>query len=147
MMFFDAFFGRINFQNPILSVTTECLPDRKNYFPPQAAPSEKTAWERAAESDLTVAKVVLNRPLLTEFHYIIPEALREWIGPGQRVKVPFGRGDRLTVGFCVGILSGSELPEENRKLKSVAEVIDREPLISSRMLELTRWISDYYLTG
>ncbi len=34
-----------------------------------------------------------------------------------------------------------------RRLKSVEEVLDREPLFSPKMLELTRWISDRYLCG
>src|SRR5690606_31669681 len=32
-----------------------------------------------------------------------------------------------------------------RALKSIEAVIDREPLLSPKMLELTRWIADRYL--
>ena len=100
-------------------------------------------WELAAESDRLAAQVVFNRPLETVFHYLVPDELREIIGPGQRVKVPFGQGNRLTVGFCVGV----EPPPSHRPLKTIHSVLDREPLFSSKMLELTRWIADTYLCG
>ncbi|MBX3436187.1 MAG: primosomal protein N' [Planctomycetaceae bacterium] len=89
-----------------------------------------------------VIDVVLNRPMDVVYHYLVSDDLRERIRTGQRVKVPFGRGDRLTVGYCVGVSSG--VPT-SRKLKTVAELIDREPLLSPEMLELTRWIGQRYL--
>ena len=33
---------------------------------------------------------------------------------------------------------------EPARIKEVAEVLDRQPLIDARMLALTRWIADYY---
>src|SRR5690606_963430 len=73
-----------------------------------------------------------------------PDPLRELLAPGQRVKAPFGRGDRGTVGFCVGI---GPPPDTAHRLKEISEVLDREPLIDERMLELTRWIAERYLCG
>ena len=99
-------------------------------------------WELAAESDRLAAAVVINRPLDTVFYYLIPDALRDMIVPGQRVKVPFGKGNRPTVGFCVGL---GPPPQTKRKLKSIEAVIDREPLLTAEMLELTRWIAQRYL--
>lgn len=101
-------------------------------------------WQRAAERDRVAARVVFNKPLETAFHYLVPDGLREMIGPGQRVKAPFGRGDRLTVGFCVEV---GAPPETARKLKTIDSIIDREPLVSRHMLELTAWIADRYLCG
>ena len=89
-----------------------------------------------------MAGVVFNRPLETVYHYIVPDGLREILGPGQRVKVPFGKGDRPTVGFCVEI---GPQPDAIDKLKPIDSVIDRRPLLSPQMLELTRWIAEYYL--
>ncbi|MGH7202449.1 MAG: DEAD/DEAH box helicase, partial [Planctomycetaceae bacterium] len=88
--------------------------------------------------------VVVNRPLEMVYSYLVPDELREIIGPGQRVRVPFGRGNKPILGFCVGL--GSP-PEIDRELKSVESVIDREPLLPPSMLELTRWISEEYLCG
>lgn len=99
-------------------------------------------WEAAAEADRLVADVVLNRPVETVFHYLVPDELRDRIRPGLRVKVPFGRGDRPTVGYCVGVNSGLSI---SRTLKSIASLMDREPLLSQEMLDLTRWIAGRYL--
>lgn len=103
---------------------------------------EPLPWELAAEQDLVVARVVFNRPLDTVYHYIIPESLRELIQPGQRVRVPFGRGEKLTPGFCVGL---STEFSTSKRLKSIHEILDREPLLSQKMLDLTEWIADRYL--
>src|SRR5690606_11411408 len=87
---------------------------------------------------------VLNKPLVAAYTYLVPDELRDFVEPGQRVRVPFGRGDRSETGYVVAV----GLPEAtSRKLKSIVDVLDREPLVSAKMLELTRWIADYYLCG
>jgi primosomal protein N' (replication factor Y) len=119
------------------------LPESKQHrlFEP---PPELMPWEAAAESDRVAAQIVFNRPLDTVFSYLVPDELRGVIGPGQRVKAPFGKGNRTLVGYCVGL---GPVPETSRELKSVEAVLDREPLVSPRMLELTRWIAERYLCG
>lgn len=107
-------------------------------------PEELSAWELAADQDRTVAEVVFNRPLETPFTYLVPDALRELIAAGQRVKAPFGRGNRLLVGFCVNV---RQVNESDRRLKELESVLDREPLVDAQMLELTRWIGERYLCG
>ncbi|MEZ6055720.1 MAG: primosomal protein N' [Planctomycetaceae bacterium] len=101
-------------------------------------------FEAAALDDRLTAQVVVNRPLTSVFDYTVPEALADWIAPGCRVRVPFGRGNQQLVGYCVGLTRG--VPQR-RKLKEVVELIDREPLVSSMMLELTHWMSERYLCG
>jgi primosomal protein N' (replication factor Y) len=117
---------------------------QQNLFSEESFSPEPTPWEAAADADRLTAQVVFNRPLEDAYHYLVPDELREVIGPGQRLKVPFGRGNRLTVGYCVGV---GPLPPTGRKLKSIESVIDPEPLLSLKMLELTRWISERYLCG
>jgi len=119
-------------------------PEQQSLFDDLALPDEPMLWEREAETDRLAAQIVLNRPLETVYHYLIPDVLRDMVAAGQRVRVPFGRGNRLSVGFCVGV---ARSPETVRELKSVESVIDREPLLSPRMLELTRWIAGRYLCG
>lgn len=99
-------------------------------------------WEAAEQADRLIAAVVFHRPLESVYHYLVPDELREMIGPGQRVRAPFGRGDRKTVGYCVGL---SHTAPTRRRLKSIAELLDREPLLSVEMLELTQWIAERYL--
>ena len=103
-----------------------------------------TPWEEAADNDRLAAAVVVNRPLSTAFHYLIPDGLRERLVPGMRVDVPFGRGNRTTTGFCVSV---GPPPNIRKKLKEIAAVLDSEPLVSAEMLKLTEWIADRYLCG
>ncbi|MEW4527125.1 primosomal protein N' [Maioricimonas sp. JC845] len=114
-------------------------PRQQQLFEP---PPEPTPWERAAESDQLIAEVVLNRPLTEVYHYLVPDPLRPLLAPGQRVKVPFGRGNKLLTGYCVGF---GKPGATNRRLKSIEAVVDRMPLVSAEMLELTRWMGERYL--
>jgi primosomal protein N' (replication factor Y) len=107
-------------------------------FPPEPLP-----WEVAAENDRMIARLVFNRPLDTPFDYLVPDGLRTLIAPGQRVKAPFGKGDRATVGYCVEIATKTD--QHQKRLKTIESILDRAPLVSANMLRLTRWIADYYL--
>ena len=115
---------------------------QKNLFELEDLPAKPMPWETAADADRLVAQVVFNRPLETVFDYLVPDELRGLIKPGQRVRAPFGKGNRSTVGFCVALGSS---PKTSRKLKSIDSVLDRQPLLSAKMLELTQWIADRYL--
>src|SRR5947208_3070209 len=89
------------------------------------------------------AEVVFDRPLDTAYTYGVPEALRDVVAVGKRVQTPFGRGDKQTVGFCVGV---TETPP-GRAVKLITQVLDDEPLLDDNLLRLTRWMADYYLCG
>ncbi|MFQ5733384.1 MAG: primosomal protein N', partial [Planctomycetaceae bacterium] len=115
---------------------------QQQLFETAGPPVGKPSWECAADADRLTAAIVFNRPVDVVFHYVVPDELRGQLQAGQRVRAPFGRGDRMTVGFCVGL---GPPPDSDRRLKSIESVIDREPLLSARMLELTRWIADDYL--
>ncbi len=69
--------------------------------------------------------------------------MRERIAVGKRVRAPFGRGDKATVGYCVRL---SETPPE-RQVKELVAVLDDEALLTDNLLRLTRWMADYYLCG
>ena len=73
-----------------------------------------------------IVRLVFNRPVDSEFDYLVPDELRTLIAPGQRVKAPFGKGDRLTVGYCVAI---GATPSAKRRLKTIDSIVDREPLL------------------
>jgi primosomal protein N' (replication factor Y) len=107
-------------------------------------PENLTPWEQAEAADRLYAEVVLDRPLTTVFHYQVPEDLRERIGPARRVEVPFGARNERLIGFCVGVTRAAPL---GRTIKSLAAVLDGQPLVDAHLLELTRWIADRYLCG
>src|SRR5947199_6251346 len=89
------------------------------------------------------ADVVFDRPLDHAFTYAVGEKLRGGVAVGKRVRAPFGRGDRATVGYCVRL---SETPPE-REVKELVAVLDDEALLTDNLLRLTRWMADYYLCG
>jgi primosomal protein N' (replication factor Y) len=91
-----------------------------------------------------VAGVVLNRPVEQVWTYRVPEALRSRVRPGARVKVPLGRGNKPAVGYCVSIEPTPPDDLDPARLKDVADVLDVPPLIDQGMLDLTRWMADYY---
>ncbi len=88
------------------------------------------------------AGVVFNRPVDQVFSYRIPAGLRAGVVPGQRVRVPLGRGNTPSVGYCVRVDGSAEV--DPGRVKDVIEALDDPPLIDGAMLELTRWIGGYY---
>ena len=89
------------------------------------------------------ADVVFDRPLDHAFTYAVGPALRDRVAVGKRVRAPFGRGDKTTVGYCVRL---SETPPQ-RPVKELVGVLDDAPLLTDDLLRLTRWMADYYLCG
>lgn len=111
-------------------------------------------FEKIGDDDLTpaangdggniggcVVAVAINANVWGEYSYIFPAGLGQAF-TGQRVKVPFGRGNRETLGFVTKIAP----PITARKLKPITSVVDTHQQFDAGMLELARWISSYYLT-
>ena len=55
-------------------------------------------WDADDQSLQWVASVVLSAGTSREFDYLVPDALRENVELGRRVKVPLGPGNRLVIG-------------------------------------------------
>ena len=89
------------------------------------------------------AEIVFDRPLDHAYTYAIPPGCKTQVAVGKRVLAPFGRGDKQTIGFCVGM---TEVKPE-RKVKAIVQVLDDEPMLTDHLLKLTRWMADYYLCG
>jgi primosomal protein N' (replication factor Y) len=91
------------------------------------------------------AEVAVPVHVLTTFIYRLPSALQAIAQPGSRITVPFGR--KLVTGYIVALhsalRSGTRLKEEN--IKDAREILDTLPLVTAEILELTRWVSEYYL--
>lgn len=89
-----------------------------------------------------VIRVAFESGVDTEFDYLVPDKL--WpIAVGQRIEAPFGKNNKLEVGFCAETDIGHR--EEKFKLKRISSIIDKEPLVDAGLMELARWISDYYV--
>ena len=74
------------------------------------------------------------------YSYSVPPALVERLQPGMRVEVPFGSRGRPRLGFCVAVAR----EDWTTTLKPLLAILDDQPLFSPRLLELGKWISDYY---
>ncbi len=101
-------------------------------------------WEEDDQGEQLVATVVFPKGPDSQFDYLVPDAIRQTLQPGCRVRAPFGRGNRLTVGYCVRI---ENRPCGPRRLKPLFELVDRRSLLSGAMLRLTTWIAEHYLCG
>ena len=86
-----------------------------------------------------IAAVSVAIPYSSPFDYAVPDELRTVVAPGIRVLVPVNR--RRMIGVVVEIRGESQLKE----LKAIDAAVDDSPLYSRRLLEITRWISEYYL--
>jgi len=92
-----------------------------------------------------VVRVAFDSAVDSVFDYAVPQEL--WpVAVGQRVEVPFGRGNKPVTGFCVEVLDPSQ-EEKSRgfKLKAVRKLVDKEVLVDESLMELARWISEYYV--
>lgn len=77
-------------------------------------------------ADKLVVKVAVDKASFsfdTLFSYVLPDELGE-IAKGQRVLIPFGRGNNLCQGMVFEVCT-----EEGKKLKSVIEILDKSPII------------------
>ncbi|NBB94738.1 MAG: primosomal protein N' [Planctomycetes bacterium] len=88
-----------------------------------------------------IVGVAVNANVWGTFDYVWPESFGE-PQRGQRVRVPFGRGNRKTLGFVVDTLRRAG----ERKLKAITEVVDEISQLNDHTWELAEWISHYYMS-
>jgi primosomal protein N' (replication factor Y) len=80
-------------------------------------------------------------PLRRTFDYLPPDSRDlELPAPGTRVRVPFGRGER--VGVVLAHVGHTEVAPQ--RLKRIARVLDEKPLLDGELLTFLRWASDYF---
>jgi primosomal protein N' (replication factor Y) len=85
-------------------------------------------------------EVALPLPLFQNFTYAVEDGLANPIVVGSRVVVPLRNGRE--VGVCVGLSDVSPL---KRRPKPVLESPDLRPAIGQSLLDLCKWMSDYYI--
>ncbi|HCA80520.1 MAG TPA: primosomal protein N' [Bacteroidetes bacterium] len=86
----------------------------------------------------TLVDIALPVPLDRTFTYTVPPELTGSVSMGSRVLVPFGK--KKLSGIVIGFPKSSTIAS----LRSILDVLDTEPAFSSEMLQLTRWIGEYY---
>jgi primosomal protein N' (replication factor Y) (superfamily II helicase) len=98
----------------------------------------------ASEPDGGFAGVVLNRPVDAVLSYRVPKRLEGRVQIGTRLSVPLGKGNQPAVGYCVSLDAEQPAGVDLGRVKDVLDVLDDPPLIDAAMLELTRWMGQYY---
>ena len=83
--------------------------------------------------------VALNIPSDKLFTYEVPANLQQEVEIGKRVFVPFGH--RKRTGFIIKIISSCDL----KNIKSIAEILDDEPLFGLSDLDFYQWIANYFM--
>src|SRR5262249_16799407 len=84
--------------------------------------------------------------LTKTFTYRLPPSMRQTARVGSRVVVQLGA--KPTVGYIVALQEKlrSETSLIESKIKDVQDLLDVDPPLSSEVLEITRWVADYYAT-
>ena len=91
---------------------------------------------------MVVAKVAVSSAHYSydnEYSYMIPTEFIDKIVPGMRVVVPFGNGNRHTIGL-VTRLHPLEIPDP--KIKPLISPADEVPLINEEMLGIVMWLKE-----
>ena len=85
------------------------------------------------------ADILFPHPPHQRFTYAVPENMRDALSIGQRVIVSLGR--RKCTGFLVDWVPRPEIED----VRDIEDIVDPYPLLSTELLELTKWVSEYYL--
>ena len=86
-------------------------------------------------------EVILPLPLERNFTYAITAAEAQFIRPGFRVAVPFGKRNVYT-GVVYKVHNNPPVAYE---AKSIHSILDNSPILNSFQFQLWEWISNYYM--
>ena len=84
------------------------------------------------------ARVIVDRAIRRELDYAIPEVLADRVSIGSRVRVQFR--DRSALATVVALINETSA----KGIREIEAVIGESPTLSPTLLELARWISNYY---
>lgn len=103
-----------------------------------------TAPQQSNETAPQYAQVAIPVHLRKLFTYRLPPSMRTAARIGSRVMVQLG--PKPTAGYIVDLLprlrTGTSLVES--EIKDIQELLDVDPPLTAEVLELTRWVADYY---
>ena len=76
------------------------------------------------------------------YQYRVPEHLSGCIGAGDRVIIPFGKGDRKIKGYIVGLSDTPKIPEE--KIKDIESLCPGNISLDDKMISLAFWMKEHF---
>lgn len=79
------------------------------------------------------------------FTYRLPPDVESVAQVGARVVVPLGK--KALTGYIVGLHDSLDPHLTERQVKDVLHLVDREPIIAPSILELTRWLAEFYFAS
>lgn len=82
---------------------------------------------------VSAAVFAIDKP----YSYRIPEGMT--VCPGHRVRLPFGRANKVSEGIVLSVEPG-----EGEGLKSIQSVLDQEPLLTPHQLRLAAFLRERY---
>ena len=86
-------------------------------------------------------EVILPIPLDQKFTYFVSKQEFDFIKPGMRIIVPFGKTKFLTaIAYSV-----HQEFEGSFELKSIHQIIDNSPVVNEDQIKFWDWISKYYM--
>ena len=86
-------------------------------------------------------QVVFNHPLRDEFTYKKPNAWDDLPLAGSRILAPFSNRPRQ-IGFITSLSNTTDY--DPARIKEPDDLLDESPVITGNLMELARWITDYY---
>jgi len=110
---------------------------------PELFETNPPPWEMGETEDILTAAIVFAEAPHGPFDYKIPQALRDTLSAGMRVRVPLGKRKQPITGWCI------ETKLQNvrsQAFRDVVDVLDAEPLCDASLVQLVLWISHYYQT-
>lgn len=97
-----------------------------------------------SENETVFVEVAVPLHVKQTFTYRLPAAWRKDVRLGARLLVPFGR--KQLTGYAVALHNELDPAAEIEEsaIKDAFELLDADPLLTPEVLELTRWVADYY---
>ncbi len=86
-------------------------------------------------------EAILPLALHRTFTYSVTQAEYDFIKPGMRVAVPFGRNKLYTAV----VSSLHQNPPENYQARDIDHILDEKPAVTAIQLEHWQWIASYYM--
>ncbi|MCM1143803.1 MAG: primosomal protein N' [Blautia sp.] len=94
--------------------------------------------EQFADVIVEISHEKVDRP----FQYKIPDGLLGCIVPGIRVHVPFGKGNRDTLGYVIGLSDDAAYPIE--KIKEITCIDEKGMNVESDLIKTAYWMKSHY---
>ena len=76
------------------------------------------------------------------FEYRIPAELADVVHVGMEVVVPFGKGNRETNGYVIGLAETCEFDAD--KVKEILRPAEKRMAIEGKLVALAAWMKDHY---